>query len=71
MTTIALVGIDLGKRTFHIHAQDAGGRQVLRRQMNRGQLVRWLVQLPPCTVAFESCGGAHWLGWKLREVDLS
>lgn len=41
--TITLVGIDLGKRTFHIHAQDAGGREVLRRQMNRVQLVRWLV----------------------------
>jgi transposase len=67
MTTIALVGIDLGKRTFHVHAQDAGGRQVLRRQMNRVQLVRWLAQLPPCTVAFEACCGAHWLGWKLHE----
>lgn len=67
MTTIALVGIDLGKRTFHVHAQDAGGRQVLRRQMNRVQLVRWLAQLPPCTVAFEACCGAHWLAWKLRE----
>lgn len=65
--TITLVGIDLGKRTFHIHAQDAGGREVLRRQMNRVQLVRWLAQLPPCMVAFESCCGAHWLGWKLRE----
>lgn len=67
MSTIALVGIDLGKRTFHIHAQDARGREVLRRQMNRGQLVRWLAQLPPCTVAFEACCGAHWLWWKLRE----
>lgn len=65
--TITLVGIDLGKRTFHIHAQDVGGREMLRRQMNRVQLVRWLVQLPPCIVAFESCCGAHWLGWKLRE----
>lgn len=67
MSTIALVGIDLGKRTFHIHAQDAGGRAVLRRQMNRVQLVRWLVQLSPGVVAFEACCGAHWLGWKLRE----
>jgi transposase len=65
--TTTLVGIDLGKRTFHIHAQDAGGRRVLRRQMNRVQLVRWLAQLPPCTVAFEACCGAHWLGWKLDE----
>ena len=68
MTTIALVGIDLGKRSFHIHAQDTGGREVLRRQMSRVQLVRWLAQLPPCTVAFEGCCGAHWLGWKLREL---
>jgi len=67
MTRISLVGIDLGKRTFHIHAQDRHGNEVLRRQLNRMQLVRWLANLPPCTVAFESCCGAHWLGWKLRE----
>src|SRR5258706_8488523 len=67
MTTIALVGIDLGKRIFHIHAQDRNGIEVLRRQLNRAQLVRWLAQLPRCTVAFESCCGAHWLAWKLRE----
>jgi transposase len=67
MTTITLVGIDLGKRTFHVHAQDGHGNEVLRRQLNRTQLVRWLANLPPCTVAFESCCGAHWLGWKLRE----
>lgn len=67
MTTIALVGIDLGKRSFHIHAQDQHGNEVLRRQLNRMQLVRWLANLAPCTVAFESCCGAHWLGWKLRE----
>ncbi len=63
-----MVGIDIGKRTFHVHAQDPIGRQVLRRQMNRVQLVRWLAQLPPCTVAFESCCGAHWLGWKVRAL---
>ena len=67
MTTIALVGIDLGKRSFHIHAQDWHGNEVLHKQLNRMQLVRWLANLPPCTVAFESCCGAHWLGWKLRE----
>jgi transposase len=67
MTTIALVGIDLGKRTFHVHAQDGHSNEVLRRQLNRSQLIRWLANLPPCTVAFESCCGAHWLSWKLRE----
>ncbi len=61
---IALAGIDIGERTFHVHAQDPIGRQLLRRQMNRVQLARWLAQLKPCTVAFESCCGAHWPGWK-------
>ena len=34
-STIALVGIDPGKHTFHVHAQNARGREVLRKQFNR------------------------------------
>jgi hypothetical protein len=45
MTTIALVGIDLGKRTFNVHAQDGHSNEVLRRQLNRIQLIRWLANL--------------------------
>lgn len=64
---ITLVGIDLGKHTFHVHAQDAHGREALRKQFNRKQLLLWLANLPACTVAMEACCGAHWLAWKLRE----
>lgn len=59
--TISLLGIDLGKRTFHVHGQDTAGHQVMRRQYHRAQLLQLLAQLPACTVAMEACAGAHWL----------
>ena len=30
MEVITLIGIDLGKRTYHLHAQDRGRHMVLR-----------------------------------------
>ncbi len=30
MNTVTLLGIDIGKNTFHLHGQDARGHQVLR-----------------------------------------
>ena len=61
MNTMTLLGIDIGKHSFHLHGQDAKGHQVLRKKTNRGQLLSTLARLPACTVVMESCGGAHWL----------
>lgn len=66
MNALALLGIDLGKQVFHLHGQDARGHQVLRKRLNRAQLLPFLAQLPPCIVAMESCGGAHWLARQAR-----
>lgn len=38
MDTVSLVGIDLGKHCFHLHAQDASGRMVLRKELTRVQM---------------------------------
>ena len=40
--TIATIGIDLGKNTFHLIGMDARGRIVLRRKVARGQLLQCL-----------------------------
>jgi len=61
MNTMTLLGIDIGKHSFHLHGQDAKGHQVLRKKTSRSQLLNTLAQLPACTVVMESCGGAHWL----------
>lgn len=65
MNTVKLIGIDLGKHSFHVHAQDTGGHVVYRRKLSRKALLELLVQTPACTVAMEACAGAQWLARKL------
>lgn len=69
MTTMTLLGIDIGKHSFHLHGQDAKGHQVLRKKVSRSQLLSTLAQLPACTVVMESCGGAHWLARQVETLD--
>lgn len=61
MTSIKILGIDLGKSNFHALGHDASGNEVFRKKFNRKSLIEYLHLLPPTTIAFEACGGAHWL----------
>ncbi|REL26968.1 IS110 family transposase [Thalassotalea euphylliae] len=65
MSLIKVLGIDLGKSTFHLVGHDHSGREQLRRKFNRKQLLQFLVKHEPVTIAMESCGGSHWLARKL------
>jgi transposase len=65
MDTVSLVGIDLGKHTFHLHGQDRQGRAVLRKKCNRTQLIELLANFQRCTVVMESCAGAHHMARQL------
>lgn len=60
-TIIKVLGIDLGKSCFHVVARDNHDATVIRKKFTRTKLLEQLAQLPPCLIAFESCGGAHWL----------
>jgi transposase len=59
MSEISIVGLDLAKNVFQVHAVDGSGRVVLRRQLRRGMVEKFFAQLPPCTVGLEACGSAH------------
>ena len=59
MSKITMIGVDLAKHVFHIHAVDALGRCVLRRQLKRGQVLAFFARLELCVVAMEACGTAH------------
>jgi len=61
MEEVTLVGIDLGKHSFHLHAQDRKGREVFRRKVTRRQLVELFANFPICTIAMEACAGAHFM----------
>lgn len=60
MEQITLVGIDLAKSVYHVHAVDRCGELVMRKKMSRAKLQGWLSNLSPCEVAMEACGGAHY-----------
>ena len=62
MSEIITVGLDLAKNVFQVHGADASGRAVLRKRLRRDQVLAFFGQLPPCVVAMEACGGAHFWG---------
>ncbi len=58
MENIALIGIDLGKNSFHIHCQDHRGKAVYRKKFTRPKLIEFLATCPATTIAMEGvvCG---------------
>jgi transposase len=60
-TAIAVIGIDIGKNSFHVVGHDAKGAIVLRQKWSRGQVEARLANIPPCLVGMEACVGAHHL----------
>jgi transposase len=47
-TSVAVIGIDIGKNSFHLVGQDRRGAIVLRQKWSRGQVEARLANLPPC-----------------------
>ena len=45
--TVATIGLDIGKNTFHLVGLDKRGALAMRIKVSRNQLVRRLVNLPP------------------------
>ena len=65
---IAVVGIDIGKNSFHIVGLDERGAIVLRQKWSRGQVEARLANLPPCLIGMEACVGAHHLSRRLNSL---
>ena len=65
---IAVIGIDIGKNSFHVVGHDKRGSIVLRQKWSRGQIEARLANLPPCLVGMEACVGAHHLARKLTAL---
>jgi transposase len=68
MNEVAIAAIDLGKHTFHLHAQDDRGHEVCRKKFNRVALMQYLMNLQPCTVVMEACGGAHFMAQQVAKL---
>jgi transposase len=65
MQDVTLIGIDLGKHSFHVHGQDRHGKAQLRKKFNRKQLIEFFATFHACTVVMEACAGAHHMARQL------
>jgi transposase len=68
ISEIAIVGIDIGKTSFHVIGLDHRGAVVLRQRWSRSQVAARFANMPPCLVGMEACVGAHHLSRKLKAL---
>jgi transposase len=64
---IRLVGIDLGKTTFHLVALGASGRVLVKKKFTQKQLLAFTANMQTSLIDLEACSGAHFLGQALRK----
>jgi transposase len=68
VSQIQVVGRDLAKQVFQVHAIAADGSVVVKRQLRRSQVLTFFSKLAPRLVGLEACGGAHF--WAERLLRL-
>ena len=62
MTNVTLVGIDIAKTVFQLHAVNNKGECVFKKRLKREQLLSEISKLPACTIAMEACGTSQYWG---------
>ena len=65
MEEVSIVGVDLAKQVFQVHGAASDGRVLFRKKLSRLQFPKFMATLPPCVVAMEACGTAHYWGREL------
>ncbi|MDR5734314.1 hypothetical protein QCE47_18580 [Caballeronia sp. LZ025] len=56
---VTLIGIDLGKHVFHLHAQHAKGHDVFHKRLARLQLILFFSNPNPIAIVKEASAGSH------------
>lgn len=56
---ISMIGLDLAKSVFQVHAIDDAGEVVVRKSLRRSQVLPFFAKLPHCLVGMEACGTSH------------
>ena len=65
---ITTIGLDIAKRVFQAHGADVTGKAVLRRKLQRAEVLTFFASLPPCLVGIEACSTAHHWAREIRAL---
>ena len=66
--TSTVLGIDLGKRWFHVVGRDQAGQITVRSKFNRAQLIQFIVNHPACLIGMETCCGSQHFARKFQAM---
>jgi transposase len=56
---VSTVGLDPARTVFQVHAVDAAGAVVVRRQVRQARMLLVFLRPAPCLIGMEACTGAH------------
>jgi transposase len=71
MQTVTTIGLDIAKSVFQVHAVDAAGKVVIRRQLKRRYVLAFFEKLPPCLIGIEACASSHHWSRELQALGHS
>ncbi|WP_321969283.1 IS110 family RNA-guided transposase [Paraburkholderia tropica] len=63
-SSVARMGIDIGKSAFHVVGLDDKGTPIFKGRFNRERLLEFLARASPTTIGMEACPGSNWLARK-------
>lgn len=59
MRDVSVVGLDLAKNVFQVHALNEQGEVLARRSLRRSAVLKFFGALSPCLVGMEACASCH------------
>jgi len=65
---ITIIGLDIAKNVFQVHCIDAAEKVIVRKQLRRGQMMKFFEGLPPCLVGMEACATAQYWARELTKL---
>lgn len=63
-----MIGVDLAKSVFQLHATSMAGQPKFRKKLSRHSFAKFMAELPPAMVVMEACGSAHY--WAREMIKL-
>jgi transposase len=63
-----VLGIDIGKTWFHNVGCNRAGKVVMRKKLNRTELLETIANLPQCLIGMEACPGSQFLARELANL---
>ncbi|WEQ54978.1 IS110 family transposase [Komagataeibacter nataicola] len=63
-----MIGVDLAKNVFQVHAASLTGEVRFRKKVRRPQFLQFMASQPPALVVMEACGSAHYWARELMNA---